>query len=157
VYDYGSNIVLDNDNVYVNGDPIATCAQYADQALAFATAGRQAQVPEDQEWQALGVFGMVQGEENVANYIFQLAINKDGIVRGNYYDAVGDNNLPVYGSLDRASQRIAWSIGDKKDVVFETGLNNLTQPYTTLLVHNGKESTQQMVLVRLEEPKEAGK
>ena len=47
---------------------------------------------------------------------------------------VADNNLPVYGSVDPQSQRAAWSIGKRKDVVFETGLNNLTQEQTSLLV-----------------------
>jgi hypothetical protein len=67
---------------------------------------------------------------------------------------VADNTLPVYGSVDPKTQRAAWSIGEKKDIVFETGLNNLTQEQTTLLVHYGKERTEQMVLVRLEEPRE---
>jgi hypothetical protein len=38
--------------------------------------------------------------------------------------------------------------------VFEAGLNNLTQNETTVLVHYGKDRTQQMMLVRLEEPKD---
>jgi hypothetical protein len=100
---------------------------------------------------------MIQGDEQVAQRIFQLAVNKAGVVRGNYYDAVADNTLPVYGSVDPKSQRVAWSIGDKKDIVIETGLNNLTQEQTTALVHYGKERTQQMVLVRLEEPKDEKK
>jgi hypothetical protein len=154
VYDYGSTVVIENNTVYVNGDQVASAEQYADQAQTYADLGREAQTPPDQEWQPLGVFGLVQGEEQVANHVFQLAINKDGIVRGNYYDAVADNTLPVFGSVDRKSQRVAWSIGEKKDIVFETGLNNLTQPETTVLVHYGKDRTQQMTLVRLEEPKE---
>jgi hypothetical protein len=68
---------------------------------------------------------------------------------------VADNTLPVVGSLDPKTQRLAWSIGDKKDIVFETGLPNLTKEECTLLVHYGKERTDQMILVRLEEPKDA--
>jgi hypothetical protein len=98
-----------------------------------------------------GVFGLVQGEKT-AQHIFQLAVNQTGVVRGNYYDAVADNTLPVYGSVDRKTQRVAWSIGDKKTIVFETGLNNLTQQQTTLLAHYGKERTEEMALVRLEQP-----
>ena len=56
--------------------------------------------------------------------------------------------------MDRKSQRAAWSVGDKKTVVFETGLNNLTQDETTVLIHYGAESTQQMTLVRLPEPQD---
>jgi hypothetical protein len=58
----------------------------------------------------------------------------------------------VYGSIDPKTQRVAWSAGDKKTVVFETGLNNLTQDQTTVLVHFGNDQTEQMMLVRLNEP-----
>ena len=39
--------------------------------------------------------------------------------------------------------------------MYETGAGNLTQSETTMLVHFGKERTQQWKLVRLEAPKEA--
>jgi hypothetical protein len=157
LYDYGSNVVIENDNVYVDGSQVATAQEYATQAADFADVGRQAKPAENEEWQPLGVFGMIQGDEQVAQRIFQLAVNKAGVVRGNYYDAVADNTLPVYGSVEQKSQRVAWSIGDKKETVFEAGLNNLTQEQTTVLVHFGKEKTQEMVLVRLEEPKDEKK
>ena len=84
-------------------------------------------------------------------------MNNEGVICGNDDDAVSDNTLQVYGSMDRDSQRAAWSIGEKQDIVYEAGLNNLTQDQTTVLVHFGKERTEQMVLVRLEEPKEGAK
>jgi hypothetical protein len=154
VYDYGSTVVIQDDQVYVNGDPVATAADYAAQADQIVDTGRQAKPGENDEWQPLGAFGLIQADEKTAQRIFQLAVNKDGIVRGNYYDAVADNTLPVVGSVDKKSQRVAWSIGDKKEIVFETGLSNFTKDDTTVLVHFGKESTQQMILVRLEEPKD---
>ncbi len=157
VYDYGSNVVINDNNVYVDGTQYATALQYAEQAIAFADRGRESKPADSDEWQPLGVFGLVQGEEPTAQNLFQLAVNKAGVVRGNYYDAVADNTLPVYGSVDAKSQRVAWSIGDKKNTVFEAGLNNLTQQQTTVLVHYGKDRTQQMTLVRLEEPKVSAK
>jgi hypothetical protein len=75
-------------------------------------------------WQPLGVFGMAQGKEAVAQHIFQLAVIKE-IVRDNCYDAVADDTVPGYGSVERKTRRAARSIGDKKSVVFEAGLNNL--------------------------------
>jgi len=157
VYDYGSTVVIHENIVYVNGDQIATAEEYSTQAIQIVDTGRQAKPAENDEWQPLGVFGAVQEDEKVAQRIFQLAVNKDGILRGNYYDAVADNTLPVVGSVDKKTQRVAWSIGDKKDIVFETGLPNLTKDESTLLVHYGKENTQQMILVRLEEPAEEKK
>jgi hypothetical protein len=154
LYDYGSNVVIESNTVYMGGDPVGSVEQYAEQATTFADAGRDAKPDKDEEFQPLGVFGLIQGDEKVAQNIFQLAVNKAGVVRGNYYDALSDNNLPVYGSIDPKSQRVCWSIGDKKTIVYEAGLNNLTQEQTTVLVHYGKDRTQQMALVRLEEPKE---
>jgi hypothetical protein len=151
-YDYGSSVVIENNYIYVNGEQTASADEYAGQAAAFADRGREAKPAENEEWQPLGVFGLIQSEEQTADKIFQLAVNKDGVLRGNYYDAVADNTLPVYGSVDPKTQRAAWSIGDKKAVVFEAGLTNLTQDQAPVLVHYGKESTQQMLLVRLEEP-----
>ena len=84
-----------------------------------------------------------------------LAINKDRVLRGNYYNALTDTTLPLTGSVDKANQRAAWVVGDKKDTVYETGLGNLSQPETSMLVHFGKERTQQWTLVRLEAPEES--
>jgi hypothetical protein len=152
VYDYGSTIVYVDNRVYYNGEPVATAEEYTDQAAAIADRGEQAQPTEKDEWISLGVFGMVKGEETEANQIFQLAINKNGILRGNYYDALSDSTLPVFGSVDKKTQRAAWTVGDRKETVYETGVGNLTEAETTMLVHFGKDRTQQWTLIRLEEP-----
>jgi hypothetical protein len=60
--------------------------------------------------------------------------------------------LPVYGQVDKKTQRAAWTVGDRKDVVYEAGAANLTQDQTTMLVHFGKDRTQQWTLVRLQQP-----
>lgn len=153
-YDYGSTVVINDNSVYVNGDPVGTPEDYATQATAIADTGRDAKPAETDEWQPLGVFGLVQPEDKVAQRVFQLAVNKAGLIRGNYYDAVADTTTPVYGSVDKKSQRAAWSIGEKKDIVFETGLTNLTKDESTVLIHYGKESTEQQMLIRIEEPKD---
>jgi hypothetical protein len=154
VYDYGSTVVYEDNSVYYNGEAVATAEEYATQATDIAAAGQMAKPDEKEEWQSLGVFAAIQGEETKAEHIFQLAINKDGVIRGNYHNALTDTTLPIYGSVDKRTQRAAWVVGDKKDTVYETGLGNLTQPETEMLIHFGKESTQQWMLVRLEPPKE---
>jgi hypothetical protein len=138
--------------MYLNGEPLGPVGDYSAQALALDDAGRAAMVADSDEWQPLGVFGLIQGNEATAQRIFQLAVNKNGIVRGNYYDAIADNNQPVFGEVDKKSQRVVWSVGDRKDIVYEAGLNNLLQNETTVLIHYGKERTQQMILVRLPPP-----
>jgi hypothetical protein len=154
VYDYGENITYQDGSVCYDGQPVATEEQYADQAQQFADAGRTAQPPEDEKWQPLGVFAMTFGDETTSDNLFQLAINKDGVVRGNYYNALTDSTQPVYGSLDKTTQRVAWSVGENKTKVFECGLYNLTQDQTTILVHTGKDKTDQYRLFRIEQPKE---
>jgi hypothetical protein len=152
IYDYGSTVVIQDNRVYLNGEEIATTEQYTAQAKQLVEVGQQARVAENDEWHPLGVFGLVQGDETVAQRIFQLAVNKAGIIRGNYYDAVTDATTPVSGSVDKRTQRVAWSIGNNKSIVFEVGLSSFTEPESTVLIHNGQNGTQQMILVRLEEP-----
>lgn len=152
VYDYGRTAVIDSGDMYVEGTKVASAADYADTALAVADKGRQAKLAEEMEWQPLGVFGLVKGEEQEPQAVLQLAVNKEGIIRGNYYDPLADNNMPVYGAVDRTTQRAAWSAGDKKTVVMEAGLRNLTEAETTTLVHYGNTRTRQMTLVRLQQP-----
>jgi hypothetical protein len=151
-YDYGNTVVYQNNNVYVDGEDIATTAQYAEQAQELAAKGQAAKPPEKTKWQPLGVFALVQGEEKTSNTIFQLAIDQNGTIRGNYYDALMGSTTPVYGSLDKIAQRAAWTIGDNKSTVFETGIYNLTKSETPVLVHFGQDKTQQWLLVRVQQP-----
>ena len=153
-YDYGNNVTYQDGNVYYGDQLQGTEADYAQQAVQIADTGRQAQPPDDESWQPLGVFAMTKGDETSSNDIFQFAVNKDGVVRGNYYNALSDNTTPLYGSLDKKTQRLAWTIGDKKTPVFESGLYNLTQDQTTLLAHFGPDRTEQYNLFRIEQQQE---
>lgn len=150
-YNYGDNVTYDDGNVYYGDQQVATEADYAQQAIDYANTGAQAKPADDEKWQPLGVFALVKGDEQTSNDIFQLALNKDGILRGNYYDAKTDVTKPVFGALDKKSQRVAWTVGDKTTTVFETGLYNLTQDETTILVHHGKENTEQFKLFKVEQ------
>jgi len=154
VYDYGTTLVYEDNRVYYNGEPVATAEEYTEQAGVIAAKGQEARASAKDDWVALGVFGMVQGDEKDANKIFQLAINKEGIIRGNYYDALTDTTVPVVGSVDSKTQRAAWTVGERKETVYETGIANLSEAETTMLVHFGKDRTQQWTLVRLEAPEE---
>src|SRR5262249_11261772 len=106
----------------------------------------------EEEWLPLGVFAMVQGDEKTSNHIFQLAVNKEGVIRGNYFDAVTDMTADVFGSVGKTNQRAAWTVGKSKSPVYEAGIANLTKEATTMLVHYGPDRTQQFTLIRIEEP-----
>src|SRR5579864_498072 len=151
-YDYGSSVVYQGDNVYMNGQDAGTTQQFAEQATTIASQGQTANAPPTDDWKPLGVFALVQGDDKTSNYIFQLAVNKNGIIRGNYYDGVMDTNTEVFGSVDKKTQRAAWTVGKKKDRVFEAGIYNLTQPECPCLLHLGTQSTTQMMLVRVQQP-----
>jgi hypothetical protein len=151
-YDYGSNVVYERQYVYVNGDQVATQEEYGQQATSIADSGKQAKATQDEDWLALGVYAVVQGEQTGGNDLFQLAVNRSGVIRGNYYNSLSDATLPVAGAVDRKTQRAAWTIADRKEPVFEAGYANLTKPETTMMVHFGPDRAQQWTLVRMDEP-----
>src|SRR4029078_4454975 len=153
-YDYGSNVVYEGDTVYVNGDSVGTQEQYAQQAITFAETGKQAEASKEEEWLPLGVFAMVQGEGTDSNDLFPLAVNKAGMIRGNLYNVLSDPPLPVSGSVDKKTQRAAWTVGDKKEPIYEVGIANLTKAETTMMVHFGKGRSQQWTLIRIDPQEE---
>jgi hypothetical protein len=168
-YDYGNNITYVDNNVYLDGQPIATTADYYQSAVDLAQTGEQAHIPSElppaqgdpqfaavdqanAQWLPLGVFEALPGGEKTSKMTFQLAVNRDGIVRGNYFNT-GDNNAQqVQGAVDKQTQRITWIVADRKNIIFDTGLYNLTKDETTILVHEGPDKTQQWTLVRLKQP-----
>lgn len=157
-YDYGTSVVINNNSIYMNGNDTGTTAtQYAEQATAIADAGQTATPPPTSDWKPLGVYALVQGDEKTSNNIFQLAVNADGIIRGNYYDGLMDTTTEVYGSVDKKAQRAAWTIGKKKDRVFDAGVYNLTQPQCPCLLHLGAQKTDQLMLVQIQAPTTASK
>jgi hypothetical protein len=152
-YDYGESVVYSGDTVIINGEQGYSADLYAQQAVDIATVGAEAKPdPKKGEWQQLGVFAMVgEGEEKSTN-LFQLAISKEGVIAGEYYNALTDTAEPVYGSVDKKTQRVAWTVADRKFPVYEAGIANLTKDETTLLVHFSKEKAQQFTLVRIQAP-----
>ncbi|MBY0459897.1 MAG: hypothetical protein K2V38_21470, partial [Gemmataceae bacterium] len=122
-------------------------------AVEIANVGTEAKAdPQMGEWQPLGVFAMVgEGEEKSTN-LFQLTLNKEGMIGGEYYNALTDEAAPVRGSVDKKTQRAAWTVADKKFPVYEVGIANLTKDETTMLVHFAKDKSQQFMLVRIEKP-----
>ncbi len=79
-------------------------------------------------------------------------MNKEGVIHGNYYDMMTDEVKPISGAVDKKSMRAAWKVSGVKDVVYDTGLSNLLKQESPVLVHYGKDKTQQWNLVRLEQP-----
>ncbi len=163
VYNYGSTICYQDDGVYVSGERVASAPEYAQQAATLAAqGGAEVEIAKDDQWRPLGVFALAREEETAPSTFVSLAIDQAGLLRGTYYDAVSDSTTNITGKVDKKTQRAAWTIGDKKTPIYETGLSNLTQQQTTVLVHRdagadgGTGKVEQMLLVRVpDQDKEA--
>jgi hypothetical protein len=148
-YDYGTNVVYQDDNVYVGGQDYGTADQYYQQAQNLANTGAEAEAPAEGDWLPLGVFALTHDSQ--ANMTCQLAVNKEGVIRGNYTNTVTQQTAPIHGSVDKKTQRAAWTVGDNKDTVIETGVSNLTKDEAPALIHYGADRTEQWVLVRMKQ------
>jgi hypothetical protein len=150
-YDYGENVIYQDGDVYYGDQPVATAAQYYAQACEIADAGA---TPQNEDWLPLGVFAVVAEGQTQAERIVQLALNKDGILRGNLYDTLTDSTLPIVGAVDKQTQRAAWKLEGKQSVVVETGLYDLTNDEVPVLVHFGPDREETRTLVRLQPSQE---
>ncbi|MEW4453312.1 protocadherin [Bremerella sp. JC817] len=150
-YDYGNTVIYENNDVYVNGQDVGTSQQYYDQASDLATTGANADASSDGNWMPLGVFALTKTGDSNSNVTVQLAINKQGVVRGNYTDTSTGKTQVIQGAVDKKTQRVAFTVGDNKTDVVETGLYNLTKDEAPVLIHFGADKTEQWLLVRLKD------
>lgn len=157
-YDYGNNVVYNEGDVYINGDNVGTSQQYYDQTSEIAQAGASTDATAetaDGDWLPLGVFAFTKVDTSKAassakpDITIQLAVSKEGIIRGNYSDTATQQTQLVSGSVDKETQRVAFTVCDNKSNFVETGLYNLTKEEAPALVHIGPEQTEQWLLVRL--------
>lgn len=154
-YDYGSggNVIFQDDVVYIGGQRVATAEEFAMSAMDLATvpppqSDEQAAVA---EWLPLGTFAVSSHEKDVEpSHVIQLAVSQEGIVSGTLYNIDTEQSQAVQGQVDKDTQRVALRIGESDNVVAETGLYNLTQEEAPVLIHFGKERTENYLLVRLE-------
>jgi hypothetical protein len=79
----------------------------------------------------------------------QLAVNKEGIISGTIHNRLSGNTYTVQGRVDKDTQRVAFTIGNDRNAVIETGIFNLTQDETPVLCHFGGSQTQTYLLARL--------
>jgi hypothetical protein len=150
-YNYGTNFVYDGDNVYNNGQPMGSAADYYSQVSALS---RSAPVPDPgaTDWLPLGIFGFVRPGETEPSLAFQLAVNKAGAVRGNCSTLDEQFVGAVSGAVDKEKQRVVWTVGNDRQAVYETGLYNLTKDEAPALIHRSPEKTEQWLMVRIKQP-----
>lgn len=115
------------------GQPVAAAGTTADAVGAVATAGGAADVgadglqsvlvlpaghnnvgPAGAEWLPLGVFAVVPPgtmETGETDALHQLAVDRQGIIRGVFCDAMSGTTQPIKGSIDRATRSASWTVG----------------------------------------------
>lgn len=151
-YDYGTTVVYQDGDVYMNGQDLGSADEYYNQAETLASDGATADASSDGDWLPLGVFLLTKNGEKSSHDVFQLAINKQGVIRGNFQDSADNVTKPIQGSANLKTQRVAFTVGDKSSTVVETGLYNLTKDEAPALIHFGADRTEQVLLVRLKNP-----
>ncbi|MCG6158034.1 hypothetical protein [Rubinisphaera margarita] len=159
-YGPGGTVYYRDGYVYMNGDRYVTGPQYYQQAVRICRSAPDYRVEEIEkhEWKPLGVYALTteESQEN-PSLIVQLAINKDGVLSGTFYDEETEETHPLRGKVDPDTQRAVWSFADQEnsEVVMETAFFNLTKEEATVLVHFGPEVTESWLMVRLPSPNES--
>jgi hypothetical protein len=156
-YDYGAggNVVYSGNQVLVNDQPVGTASDYAQSAAQLATVTEdEMKAPHD--WVPLGTFSVAtSAEDKTPQRAAQIAYdNKEGLISGTIFNSKSGNLYTLQGKVDPQTQRVAFTVGNDPNTVFETGLYNLTQNATPVLLHMGPTQTQTWVFARLPEPKE---
>jgi len=152
-YNYGEGVYYADDQVYYGDQPVATTAEYADQAAAIATTEPKAE-PAKGDWLPLGVFAITQDGQASGpepTLYLQLAISKQAVITGTLKNTTSGKVDTVEGMADKKTQRVAWTIAGKSRPVMETGLTNLTKDTSPALIHFEDGQTQQWLMVRLPE------
>jgi hypothetical protein len=151
-YGLGGNVYYQDNSVYVNDQAVGTPEQYEQQAMSLVSAA-PAQTT-DTEWLPLGVFAFTREDVDDSQGVIELAINKEGVLAGTYYNEATGVSRSLKGTLDQKSQRVAVGFADGKntDMALETGLYNLTQDEAPGLLHRGSEESTPVLLVRLQPP-----
>jgi hypothetical protein len=157
-YNYGSNVYYQDGSVYYGDQSVATQKEYAEQAEAIAANIPDAK-PAAEDWMPLGIFAVTSdGEPTGADptMFLQIAVSKQGIMSGTFQNTSTKIVQQIQGMVDRETQRAAWAAVGKTRPLMETGIVNLTQDTTPVLVHFPDGTTQQWLLVRIDKPSAAG-
>jgi hypothetical protein len=110
------------------------CLALADQKITF-----------DPKWMPLGVFGLLPPRAGTFATTVQLAVNRQGLIRGYAIDSETKRIGEVRGALDRSTLRLAFSIsgtdGGSDARKFETSAVNLLQGESLVNVYQPGEQT----------------
>jgi len=132
-------------------DEEASSGTTAEEEASGEVAAAAAAPPSDLEWLPLGVYAMSPQGATQAHVYQQLAVSKQGELKGNYYDAISNAVQPVSGSIDRATRKATWTVGTAGGATFETTLDALVKTPSSVTMKSGG-SAQEWELVQMEQP-----
>jgi len=103
----------------------------------------------DAGWMTLGTFALRPADQPQATRMIQLAVSREGAIRGSHYDLLSDTAQSIQGAVDKKSQRVWWSIGPRSNVRFEAPLAELAKPQGqwTVRLPNGTSAAWQTIQV----------
>ena len=144
------------------GEAVATEEQYYDEAEQIADSGTPTgdEAATEDEGQLdelpLGVFAVSpKPSQTKTDKVLQLAVNKEGEIRGNFQDMLTDKVTPVTGAVDKETQRVAMKLEGNNSLVVEAGFYNLTNDEVPALVHFDAKQQEPRTLIRLKNPEES--
>jgi hypothetical protein len=113
------------------------------------TASAAEEIPDDLEWMPLGVFNAAEENAARSTLFLQLAVSRDGVLKGNAYDTTSDTTTPIGGTIDKESRAASWRIG-AKGAEFEATLDGLVAESCTAKVTSpgGRQETWHLVHVQ---------
>ncbi len=153
-YNYGTNVTYQDNQVYYGNQPVATADEYYQQAATLAQSA-PAPTPMRTTGSRWASSPWSRKSSPTRTTSCNWPSTSRGAIAGNYSDLISGTNVPIQGAVDKKTQRVAWTVGNNKNTVGETGLYNLTQDEAPALIHIGKDKTQQWMLVRLKQPEQA--
>lgn len=148
-YSNDQNITFRNDLIYVNGQAVSSYNDFVNSAQALVESNG-ADDDKRQGWSPLGTFAVsVDPKTKTAKHAIQLAMDNAGNIAGICVSWPDGKVLPIRGKVDTDSQRVAFNIGNRGNAVVETGLANLTNPYTRVWAHLPNSHSQTWLITRI--------
>jgi hypothetical protein len=106
------------------------------------------------DWLPLGVFAVVpeaRGHDSSQHHNYQqLAVDRQGVIKGNFYDAISDTLQPIAGSVDRDTLTASWTVGASGSR-FTAPLQAFTASPRTVSVSSGG-TARQLQMLPLQRP-----
>jgi hypothetical protein len=106
--------------------------------------------PHAGQWMTLGVYSLMTNLGDNGTRVLELAIDKHGHVRGNYYDMITGANHTVTGRVHEPTQYVQWSLDKNRQLTFFAHLSQLTQPDGIVYVRFPGGQQEEWQLVRME-------